>query len=55
MQEYKISADKLKELDYLVSNGYEVFEVNTFMGYAEIILNYFDDVRDQRTIILEAI
>ena len=55
MQEYKITADKLKELNDLICSGYEVDEINTYMGYAEIKLHMFDDYREQVTIMLDAI
>lgn len=55
MQEYKITADKLKELKYLICSGYEIDEINTYMGYAEIKLHMFDDWREQETIIMETI
>ena len=55
MQEYKISADELDELNDLINEGYEVYEVNTYMGLAEIKLVHFENVVDVKTIILEKI
>lgn len=55
MQEYKITADKLKELNDLIFAGYEIDEINTYMGYAEIKLHMFDDYDKQETIVLETI
>lgn len=52
MQEYKITADVLKELYDLIYSGYEIDEINTYMGYAEIKLSYYED---QEVIIIESI
>lgn len=52
MQEYKITGDQLYKLNKLTSEGYEVFEVNTYMGYAEIILS--NDDWHQQVITIEA-
>lgn len=55
MQEYKITGDKLSELNKLMDEGYKLLEVNTYMGYAEIILNHSEDDWDQVTIIMETV
>ena len=55
MQEYKISADKLKELSDLIYVEYEVDEINVYMGYAEIKLIHFENRNDIKTIMMEAI
>ena len=55
MQEYKISADKLKELQHLIYMGYELDEINTYMGFAEIKLVHFEDYDKKETIIIDSI
>jgi len=55
MQEYKISADKLKEIENLINMGFEIHEINTYMGYAEINLIHCDDNSERTTIIMETI
>ena len=63
MQEYKITGDKLKELNDLICSGYEIDEINTCMGYAEIKLKTFEIIGQymyeqhdkQKIIMLEAI
>lgn len=42
MQEYKISGDQLYKLNEFISEGYKLFEVNAYMGYADIVLRNDD-------------
>ena len=54
MQEYKINSDGLNRLNSLISIGYENKEVNTYMGYAEIVLDN-NQFLGKETIIMEAV
>lgn len=53
MQEYKITGDQLYKLNEFISEGYKLFEVNAYMGYAEIVLS--NDDWHQQVITIEAI
>ena len=55
MREYKISADELNELNDLLDTGYIIYEINTYMGLAEIKLVHFENNLDIKTIIMVAI